>query len=267
MIYNRNKLPSEGEIVIGTVKQVFDYGSYLTLDEYGNMQAYLPWSEVSSKWVKNINDVLKENMKVVVKVIRVDRRKNTVDVSLKKVNDDERKKKMIQWKRIQRLDKILEIVSQKLKVNEKEAWEQVAWKLASKYGDPMLAIDKAVKEGEKVLIEAGVQEMWVKPLLEEASKHVEEKRVKVSEVITVRTLDSLGVSRIKEVISKALETVKEDSNYNILSIKIYTIGAPRYRVDVIGTDPKETSQALNELISNLIKIGKEEKVEISVIKK
>ena len=93
MIYSRSRLPSEGEILIATVKQVFDYGSYVTLDEYGGLQAFLPWSEVSSKWVKNIRDVLKENRKVVVKVIRVDRRKGTVDVSLKKVTDDERRKK------------------------------------------------------------------------------------------------------------------------------------------------------------------------------
>lgn len=266
MIYNRNRLPSEGEILIATVRQVFDYGSYVTLDEYGGLQAFLPWSEVSSKWVKNIKDVLKENRKVVVKVIRVDRRKGTVDVSLKKVTDDERRKKNLQWKRLQRLDKILEIVSQKLKINEKEAWEQVAWRLEEKYEDPFIAIEKAVKEGEKILLEAGVPEIWVKPLLEEASKHVEEKKVKVSEVITIRTSDPLGVEKIKEVISKAIENIEENSD-NILDIRIYTIGAPRYRVDIIGTDAKEVSGVLNNIISNLIKIGKEEKVEINVVKK
>ncbi|MDT7861248.1 MAG: translation initiation factor IF-2 subunit alpha [Saccharolobus sp.] len=266
MIYNRNRLPSEGEILIATVRQVFDYGSYVTLDEYGGLQAFLPWSEVSSKWVKNIKDVLKENRKVVVKVIRVDRRKGTVDVSLKKVTDDERRKKNLQWKRLQRLDKILEIVSQKLKINEKEAWEQVAWRLEEKYADPFIAIEKAVKEGEKILLEAGVPEIWVKPLLEEASKHVEEKKVKVSELITIRTSDPLGVEKIKEVISKAIENIEENSD-NILDIRIYTIGAPRYRVDIIGTDAKEVSGVLNNIISNLIKIGKEEKVEINVVKK
>ncbi|WP_338601895.1 translation initiation factor IF-2 subunit alpha [Sulfolobus tengchongensis] len=266
MIYSRSKLPSEGEILIATVKQVFDYGSYVTLDEYSGLQAFLPWSEVSSKWVKNIRDVLKENRKIVVKVIRVDRRKGTVDVSLKKVTDDERRKKNLQWKKIQRLDKILELVSQKLKISEKEAWEQVAWKLEAKYGDPISAIEKAVKEGEKILIDAGVPDIWIKPLLEEASKHVEEKKVKASELITIRTNEPLGVQKIKDVVSKVLENVEQDYE-NILNIKIYTVGAPRYRIDVIGTDPKEVSEALSEILSNLIKIGKEENVEISVVKK
>nr|6SW9_9 Chain 9, Translation initiation factor 2 subunit alpha [Saccharolobus solfataricus P2] len=254
MIYSRSKLPSEGEILIATVKQVFDYGSYVSLDEYGGLQAFLPWSEVS-----NIRDVLKENRKVIVKVIRVDRRKGTVDVSLKKVTDDERRKKNLQWKKIQRLDKILELVSQKLKLSEKDAWEQVAWKLEAKYGDPITAIEKAVKEGEKILIDAGVPEIWVKPLLEEASR-----KVKMSGLITVRTNEPLGVEKIKEVISKALENIEQDYE-SLLNIKIYTIGAPRYRVDVVGTNPKEASEALNQIISNLIKIGKEENVDISVV--
>jgi translation initiation factor 2 subunit alpha (aeIF-2a) len=85
MIYNRYQLPKEGEILVATVKQVFDYGSYVTLDEYGGIQAFLPWSEISTRWVKNIRDVVKEGRKVIVKVIRVDRKKGTVDVSLKKV--------------------------------------------------------------------------------------------------------------------------------------------------------------------------------------
>ncbi|MEM4944267.1 MAG: translation initiation factor IF-2 subunit alpha [Saccharolobus sp.] len=267
MIFNKNALPSEGEILIATIKQVFDYGSYVALDEYSGLQAFLPWSEVSSKWVKNIKDVLKENRKIVVKVIRIDRKKGTVDVSLKKVTDDERRKKNLQWKRIQRLDKILELVSQKLKVSEKEAWEQVAWKLESKYGDPLSIIEKSAKEGnEKILLDAGVPEIWIKPLLEEASKHIEEKRVKVSEIVTIRTNEPLGVEKIKEVISKSVENIEE--NYEgVSSIKIYTIGAPRYRIDLIGTDPKELSEALNNIIANLVKIGKQENVEISVVKK
>lgn len=39
MIYNRNKFPSDGEVLVATVKQIFDYGSYVYLDEYSNLQA------------------------------------------------------------------------------------------------------------------------------------------------------------------------------------------------------------------------------------
>ncbi|AWR99903.1 translation initiation factor IF-2 subunit alpha [Metallosphaera hakonensis] len=253
MIYNRHQLPREGDILVATVKQVFDYGSYVTLDEYGGMQAFLPWSEISTRWVKNIRDIVKEGRKVIVKVIRVDRKKGSVDVSLKKVNDDDRKKKNAQWKRIQKTDKILELVAQKLKRSEREAWEQVAWKLEERYGDVFEALQKASKEGEKVLLDAGVPEIWVKPLLEEASKHGEERKVKESKVILMRTVDPEGVEKIRKVFDL------EDED-----VRIFTIGAPRYRVEVSGVDPKAVAQRLNEIVQKILERAKEEGVSAEV---
>lgn len=256
MIYNRHPLPREGDILIATVKQVFDYGSYVTLDEYGGLQAFLPWSEISTRWVKNIRDVVKEGRKIIVKVIRVDRKKGSVDVSLKKVNDDDRKKKNAQWKRIQKTDKILEIVAQKLKKSEREAWEQVAWKLEERYGDVYEALQKASKEGEKVLLDAGVPEIWVKPILEEASKHGEEKKVKESKVVLVKSLDPDGVEKIRKVFDL------EDEG----DIRIFTIGAPRYRVEVSGSDPKAVAQRLEEVVQRILERAKEEGVTAEVAK-
>ncbi|AWR97664.1 translation initiation factor IF-2 subunit alpha [Acidianus sulfidivorans JP7] len=263
MIYNKHSLPREGEILVATVKQVFDYGSYVTLDEYGNLQAFLPWSEISTRWVKNIRDLIKEGRKIIVKVIRVDRKKGTVDVSLKKVNDDERRKKNAQWKKIQKLDKILEIVSQKLGKSEKEAWQEVAWKLEDKYGDVFDTLIKASKEGEKILLDAGVPEIWIKPLLEEAIKHNEEKKVKDYSIITLRTLDPDGVEKIKKILKEAINE-DEEGEY---VIKIYTIGAPRYRIDVLGTDPKLVGEKLSKIVEKIQKEGKAEGIEIGVQEK
>ncbi|MBW9140433.1 MAG: translation initiation factor IF-2 subunit alpha [Candidatus Aramenus sp.] len=260
MIYNRHPLPREGDVLIATVKQIFDYGAYVTLDEYGGLQAFLPWSEISTRWVKNIRDVIKEDRKVVVKVIRIDRRKGTVDVSLKKVNDDEKRKKNLEWKKLQKIDKILEIVSKKLGKTEKEAWEQVAWKLEDKYGDVFEALQRSSREGEKVLLDAGVPEVWVKPLMEEATKHVEEKKYKESQVVVAKTNDPYGVEKIRKLFSEAVP--KEDG----VSVKIYSIGAPRYRIDVVGTDPKELSRLLEEVIDNLKEKSKEIGIEFSVAK-
>ena len=263
MIYNKNPTPSEGDVLIATVKQVFDYGSYVTLDEYGNLQAFLPWSEISSRWVKNIRDVIKEGRKVVVKVIRVDKKKGTIDVSLKKVTEDEKRKKNAQWKKLQKVDKILEIVSQKLGKSEKEAWEQVAWKLEDKYGDVYDALIKAIKEGDYILKDAGIPDIWIKPLMDEIGKHIEEKRIKVSETITLRSPTADGIERIKKVLGSAIE-IAENSD---VDIKIYTIGSPRYRIDVIGTDPKLLSKVLTEILDNIRELSKEENVEFGVAKK
>ncbi len=263
MIHRKSTFPLEGEILIGTVKNVFDYGSYISLDEYPGINAFLPWSEISTKWVKNVHDIVKEGRKVVVKVIRLDRKKGSVDVSLKKVTDDERRKKNMEWKKLQKLDKILEMVASKLGKDEKTAWEEVEWKLESQYGDPMGIIEKATKEGPDLLIKAGVPEEWVKPLLEEASKHVEERRVKESEILSIKTMSSDGVEKMREVLGGAINAVLKDRQG--FTVKLYTIGAPRYRLEVIGTEPKETSKVMQEILESLLDSRGE--VEIEVVKK
>ncbi|MEM4096016.1 MAG: translation initiation factor IF-2 subunit alpha, partial [Metallosphaera sp.] len=171
------------------------------------------------------------------------------------VNDDDRKKKNAQWKRVQKLDKILEIASQKLKRQEKEAWEQVAWKLEEKYGDAFEALQKASKEGENVLLEAGVPEIWIKPVLEEASKHGEEKKVKESKVVLLRTTDPNGIEKIKKVFDLDEEETK-----------IFTIGAPRYRVEVSGTDVKAVAQKLEEVVQKILERAKNEGISAEVAK-
>ncbi|MHA1219287.1 MAG: S1 RNA-binding domain-containing protein, partial [Candidatus Heimdallarchaeaceae archaeon] len=68
---SRRNLPEYGDLVIGTVKSIFDHGVYVDLDEYDNLQAYCHVSEVSSTWVRNIRNVMRLGKKVVGRVMRV----------------------------------------------------------------------------------------------------------------------------------------------------------------------------------------------------
>ena len=164
MVKARKELPGVGELVVATVDKIFDYGAYVKLDEYEGMDAYLPWSEVSTRWIRNIRDVIREGQKIVVKVIRVNRRRRTVDVSLKKVADNERRRKMLWWKRYVKAAKIIELIAEKIGKNIDEAYEQVIWRLEDFYGDPMYGLEEAVLRGDEALREAGIPEEWINPV-------------------------------------------------------------------------------------------------------
>ncbi|MEM4547286.1 MAG: S1 RNA-binding domain-containing protein, partial [Thermofilaceae archaeon] len=130
------RLPKLHELVIGTVKRIEEHGAFVTLDEYLNLEAYVPLNEVSHSWFKSIREVLKVGQKRVFKVIRVDPRRGLVDVSLKRVTDSERRKKMQEWKRFQRSMKLLELSAEKLNKSIEEALE-VALNLENFYGDTL----------------------------------------------------------------------------------------------------------------------------------
>ena len=68
----QKELPDVSEFVIIKITKIMPHGAYCRLIEY-NSDAYLPISEVSSGWIKNIHEFIKEGQQDVAKVIFVDR--------------------------------------------------------------------------------------------------------------------------------------------------------------------------------------------------
>ena len=48
----RPELPEEGELVVGTVTSIRNFGAFVTLDEYNKREAFIHLSEVATGWVK-----------------------------------------------------------------------------------------------------------------------------------------------------------------------------------------------------------------------
>ena len=92
MSFRRTEWPEVGDLVITTVDRVTSYGAYVVLDEYGK-KGLLHISELSTTWVKNIRDFVRERQKVVLKVLRVNVEKGQVDLSLRRVTKREKKEK------------------------------------------------------------------------------------------------------------------------------------------------------------------------------
>jgi translation initiation factor 2 subunit 1 len=262
-LLSRRQLPNVGEVVIGTVKEIHDYGAYLELDEFNGLRAFLPWVEVSSRSVKTIDDVIKVNEKVAVKVIRVDRAKGHVDVSLKKVTDDERRRKMVWWKRTQKAVNIILVIAKELKKSEQQAYSEVIWKLEGKYGDAMAGLEMAAVEGEAPLAEAGVSQEWLKPLVDAAKKYVEIKKVKISLVVTLKSLSSDGIEKIRGVLKAAESAVSAKGNGKVTA-KVYAIGSPRYRIDLVGVDYKDLEQVASDLEEVMSREAKKADIEFSI---
>lgn len=255
----RKELPNVGEYVVATVREIFDYGAYVTLDEYNDLEAYLPWSEVASRWVRNIRDVIRENQKIVVKVIRVNRRRKTVDVSLKKVPENEKRKKMLWWKRYLKASKIIELVAEKIGKSIEDAYKEVIWRLEDYYGDPLLGLEEAVLRGPDALREAGVPEEWIEPVYNEALRHIKVKMVKIKGLLFLRSYESDGVDRIKKILLSAKE-ILDKAGGNVRG-RIYLLGSPRYVIEITAPEYKEAEKVLKKVLTTIENLAKELKVE------
>jgi len=246
--FKKKGLPEIGELVVAQIKKVFDYGAYTNLLEYENLQAFIPWSEVSTKYVKDIKDILKEGQVVIGKVIRVEKKQGRieVDISLKRVFEGEKKVKMLRWKRVQKAQKIVEIAAKNLGKTLDEAYKN-AWIFLEKNIDPMALIEETVLKGPQEFMKIGINEEWAKALYEEAKKHITIKMVRIRGIAKLISYKPDGVEKIKGVLIEIKNKFKRDD----INLNIYTVGAPRYRIEIEAHDYKVAEEVYNQIATFL----------------
>ncbi|MCG2870309.1 MAG: translation initiation factor IF-2 subunit alpha [Vulcanisaeta sp.] len=243
---SRKELPDIGELVIGTVYKILDHGAYVLLDEYGGMEAYAPINEIVQSWFHDIKDYLRLGQKTVFRVIRVDPRRKLIDVSLRKVREEEKREKLNKWKRTLRGVKLLELVAKKLNIPLDKALQDFGWKLEDYYGDFLAIFENVAKHGTDDLRKLGLSEDVINAIAEVARERIEIEPVEISGVIRMISIKSDGVRHIREVLLKAMELAKKEGAEDV---RIYTIGPPRYRIDLVGKDPKKLESILKDVVN------------------
>ncbi|MEM2094220.1 MAG: translation initiation factor IF-2 subunit alpha [Candidatus Bathyarchaeia archaeon] len=249
MSSEKTALPEVGEFVVATVTRITPYGAYVTLDEYNNVEGLVHVSEISSSWVRNIRDHIREGEKTVLRVLRVDPTKLHVDLSLRRVSSSEKKEKLLQWKQDARGRKLLTMVADKLKTTPEEAYEKVGSILEDRFGSIYQALEKAAEEGDAPLLKANIPQEWATALAEVARSKIRLPRMKISGILELTSARPNGVEVLREAFSKAMAVRKSSRT----SISIQTIGAPKYRIEVSAENFKEAERVLEASVQAVLK--------------
>jgi len=231
--------PNEGEFVLGTVQSIFKQGAFITLDEYVGKRGMLPLSEISLKWVRNIRDYVKEGQKVVLLVLKVDMERGHIDLSLRRVNDAQRKQKLQDVKQEQRAKKILELIAAELKVKPGEVFEKVNAELGKDYVSLYKGLE-AVSTNPAVVEKLKLPDKWKTVLAEIAGKSIKPPYVEIAGYVELRSYEPNGI----DVIKKSLEKIAQHKSEAELSVGY--ISAPIYRIHVKAHDYKTAEKVLQQ---------------------
>ncbi len=243
-------LPERGEIVLCTVREITPHGIYVDLDEYNNMNGFLHISEISTGWVRNIERVAKPDQKLVLKVIRAERSRREVDLSLRQVTNEEKRTKLIEWKQNERAITIMSMVKKKLMLEDAQ-FNDTSAKLEKEYGSLYEALEAASKKGEKAFASLEIPEGTMKEIVEAAREKITTPKYEVGAIVEISSRSSDGVERIKE----ALESATRASSS--AEIKVTYVGAPRYRLRVTAEDYKQADKVMNSALEHIQeKLGK-----------
>ncbi|MBI5224396.1 S1 RNA-binding domain-containing protein [Candidatus Micrarchaeota archaeon] len=245
--------PEIGEFVLVSVNKVMPYGAFCSLDEYQNVEAFLHVSEVSSGWVKNIRDFVKEGQKTVAMVSRIDLEKRQIDLSLKRVSEGDRKRKLEGFQLNKRAEKLLERAAQKLKKNLKDANKEIGAILIAEYGDLYSSFEK-IKSGE---FSDKIPAVWLAALKEVAEAEIKEKVIDARAELKIQSFDSNGVEKIQLALLKVQKSFK--------SVSITYIGAPKYFLDFTVKDHKDVDKTISK-VKALLDAEKGVEVEITKLK-
>jgi len=244
MSMGRSEWPEVGELVVATVKRIVGHGAYVTLDEHGNKEGLLHISEISSRWVRNIRNHVRERQKVVLQVNRVDPSREQIDLSLRRVTQDERRKKLEEWKKHRKAETLLRGAAIELKMEVDDLYSKAGIKLLDHYGSLYAGLEAAAKEGAAALVEAGLSKKIARTLEETAKDKIVVKGVTIQGILEITSLESKGVEDIKGTL---LEAKKVAAEHDAVA-NLYSLGAPKYRIEVTADDYKAAEAALEKVV-------------------
>jgi translation initiation factor 2 subunit 1 len=253
MAERKPEYPESGDLVIATIETVTDYGAYARLDEY-DKRGLLHVSEISSSWIRNIRDFVREGQKVVLKVLRIDEEKGHIDLSLRRVNKRERIEKVMSWKKERKADALLKEVAEKVGLPVEEVYAKAGSLIEEKY--PLYdGFEKVAIEGPEALTKIGVQENLAKAFAEVAKDRINVKRVKVKGTLEIRCLKPNGVKIIKDAFLNAQKVEKSED----VDVRFYVMAAPKYSVEVLAANYKRAEDVFQKIsqavVSNVTKAG------------
>jgi len=239
----RPEWPVVGELVVATIRRIESYGAYVSLDEY-QKEGLLHISEISSRWVRNIRNHVREGQKVVLQVLRLDQSRGHIDLSLRRVSKDERRKKIEDWKKTRKAETLLRSAASTLNLEESEIYEKVGSKLIERYDSLYAALEAAAKRGGEALTEVGVPKRIAKTLAEIAREKIVVRGVTIHGIFELTSMDPRGI----EVIRGTLLETRKVAEANEAEVSLYALGAPKYRIEVTAEDYKKAEAALEKIV-------------------
>lgn len=238
--------PDNGELVVCSVTSVKNFGAFVTLDEYDDKEGFIHVRDIASGWVKYIRDFIREGQKVVCKVLGVDSSKGHIDLSLKSVNDHQKREKVQQWKNEKKAEKLIEIVAERLSISVDDAYDEFGIELTEDY-ETLYGAFEAIAANPDELREEYKGD-WVERFIEVAAENVAIPFVEIDAILEMKSLKPMGVEDIRAALDAGLEAAGEDAKVSITSV-----GSPRYRIVVTADDYKEAEDIMKKVSTTAIK--------------
>ncbi len=228
--------PEDDELVLCTVTAIHYHSVFVKLDEY-NKSGMIHISEISPGRIRNIRDFVVEGKKILCKILKIDPVKGHIDLSLRRVNESQKRIKNSEIKQEQLAENILKFLAQKLKLKPEVLFKTVYTAFIPKYFTTLY-------EGfEEIIIgnfnpESVLDKSLAKELTSLLLQRIKPPKVSIKGTASLFTYAPEGVKLIKDLFKKGSSAKG--------NISIAYVGAGAYRIEVTAPDYKEAEAVLGK---------------------
>ncbi len=140
-------------------------------------------------------------------------------------------------------DSIIKVSMEKLKENSKMI-PDIKEKIQNRYENLYDAFEDAVGSGPQVLEKTRIPSDWSKVLTEVARSKIKIHKAKRSAILELVSSKKNGI----DIIIESLKKAKKIKKSKMTEIKIYTVGSPRYRIEVSASDYESAEELLKRAV-------------------
>jgi len=232
--------PESGELVVGKIDEIEDFGVFVDLEEYEDKRGLIHISEVASGWIKNVRDHVNVGQTAVCKVLDVDESSQQIDLSLKDVNDHQRSDKIQEWKNERKADNWM-LLAFGEDVSD-DQYSKVATELLGEFGGLYDGFEEAAIHGEEALEKTDLEDDEIAALVETARENVSVPYVNVTGYVDLESPNPDGVDDVKDAMQVA--EGDDDEVPDEIDLSVTYVGAPEYRIRVQAPDYKTAESQL-----------------------
>jgi translation initiation factor 2 subunit 1 len=240
MFLKKQGYPEESEIVLCKVTSIQHSSVFARLMEYDH-SGMIHISEISPGRIRNIREYVKEGKVIVCKVLKVNKERGHIDLSLRRVAEGQRRKKADEIKQEQKAEKIIENLAQQLKQPAETVYKEIAIPVLKEFDYVHQSFDEVVSNNLD-LEKLGIKKDIAQKLTKLVKEKLKPKDVQKEGTITITTYAENGVEIIKKALQKA-QKPNTDVRY---------LGSGKYRIQVTEKDYKEADRQLKELADQII---------------
>ncbi|XP_010915882.1 eukaryotic translation initiation factor 2 subunit alpha homolog isoform X2 [Elaeis guineensis] len=262
------RYPEVDMAVMIQVKNIADMGAYVSLLEYNNIEGMILFSELSRRRIRSVSSLIKVGRQEPVMVLRVDREKGYIDLSKRRVSEEDIQACEERYNKSKLVHSIMRHVAETLDLDLEDLYIHVGWPLYRKYGhafeafklivmDPDSVLDSLTREvkevgpdGQEVTKIVPAMTPEVKDaLVKNIRRRMTPQPLKIRADIEMKCFQFDGVLHIKEAMRKAEAAGNDDC-----PVKIKLVAPPLY---VLTTQTLDKEQGIS-ILNNAVKACTEE---------